>query len=201
MRMTITKYPKRLILFLLIFIFADVKINAQASINSLSLCPGVNIGYNLGSGLDFGAHLGLTFFNYTLSGTESGAGIDISYDYFFGHTYLRGKNRATFKSIGISLLNSANNQVVAKLGIAKTAVRWGFDNRNKSESKSWGYNADISYAPLKNGFFIGYHLFQVNNACMGLGVKHSNIVYAAYRYPVNLLLNEQVSIGFPNKYN
>lgn len=173
--------------------------NSQTSFNTLSILPGVKIGYNFGSGLAFGAHLGFTFFNYTVSGTESGAGIDIAYDYFFGHTYLRGKKRTTFKTIGISLLNNTNNQVVSKLGLSKTSVKWGFDNRNKSESKSWGYNADISYSPLKNGLFIGYHVFQVNNACMGLGVNHSNIFYAAYRYPVSFILKDPMAVNFPNQ--
>lgn len=196
---TFTKNQKLFILLLCMCIFAPTKTNAQTSVSTLNLLPGVKIGYNIGSGLDFGAHLGFTFFNYTISRTESGAGIDIAYDYFFGHTYLRGKKRTVFKTIGISLLNNTNNQVVAKLGLSKTSVKWGFDNRNKSESKSWGYSADLCYAPLKNGLFIGYHIFQVNNACMGLGVNHSNILYCGYRYPISIVLKNPMAVNFPNQ--
>jgi hypothetical protein len=166
-------------------IFFCLKANSQSDIgNTIRIWPGLRIGYNFGAGIDLGAHLGATFFNYTASQTPSNAGIDVGYDYFFGHTYLHEDNKGRFKTIAFSIMNVTNDQVIVKVGLSKTSVRWGFGDRNKSQSKTWGYNADISYSPYKNGIFIGYHLFQVNNACMGLGVKHSNILYLGYDYPV-----------------
>ncbi len=148
----------------------------------MRVTPGIYFGYTIGKGLNAGIDCSVSFFNYSLSDDISGySGLNISYAVFY-HEKKLYKN-GFYRSVAVNIVNTMNNVVITKLGLAKTKLKWGLNNVNKSYSKGWGLNLDIAVAPLKTAPVAGFRYFYTNNPCLRMGANNPAFLYIGYQQP------------------
>ncbi len=157
----------------------------SASSQTVALVPGASFGYTFGAGINYGVELGCTF--YSLSEIEANAttGLELGYHVFHGKSILNMEGR--FKVLSANLLLTDHEMYKIKLGGAKTILKWGANNVNKTESNGIGLNIDLSYSPPQSNIpWVGYRFFHIKNPCFGIRLKYVNTLYLAGRYPIGL---------------
>lgn len=145
-----------------------------------AVTPGMHVGYIFNAGLSLGAEVNYTPYAFDAGQGRSAVGTYGSLTYFFskGELY-RSTLYHTFSAGAVAF---SDNAFMFKAGACKTILRWGMQNRNKTKSKKITPEIDLSYAPLKNGLFVGYRMFFPGNACFGLDIGTAHEVYGAYRF-------------------
>jgi hypothetical protein len=169
---------KQLLLFTAFFI---ISFGASAiDIRPQMIIPGVHVGYIFNAGISFGAEISYSPFVFKMAGGKTSTGLYTSYTYFYskGEIY----SQTWYHTFSAGALLFADNCFMFRAGGSKSVLRWGVNNRNKTKSKNWSPELDLSYSPTRNGEYIGYRVFLPGNACFGLDVEIANEVYAAYRY-------------------
>lgn len=185
---TVRRYTyttRRKLFFLLLYCTTSY----GSPLNVFTLWPGVSIGYNIKAGVSFGVSLGATVLNYKVVNQKGAFGADVSFELFHSRSFVSKEKTRWYRLYSVSFLNTFNNKFMLKIGGGKTWTKWGRDNVNKSKHPYWGRNIDISYAPVKNGVFFGFHHCKVNTQCIGFDMKSSNIIYGSYKYPVRYFQN------------
>lgn len=146
------------------------------------IIPGVSLGYTLGKGLNAGIDCSVSFFDYTLSKNTRGySGLNVSYAIFKQENNIY--EDGVYRAISVNIMNTVNDVFIVKLGLAKTKLKWGLNNVNKSYSKGWGLNLDIAYA-FKHIPVVGVRSFLTHNRCMG--TSQPTFLYLGYQKPVIL---------------
>ncbi|MGL4597966.1 MAG: hypothetical protein ACRCYO_10570 [Bacteroidia bacterium] len=171
-------------LFFFAFLFS-AEIAQAWTYRPLQLRPGVSIGYIFGAGFSFGGELNYTPVVFRQNDSQNASGLFCSLHYFYSKGELY---KATlYHTFSTGLVIDRDNQWMAKLGMSKSVLPWGRDHKNKTKSKNWSPTIDLSYAPWKNGIYLGYQIFLPGNACFGLDIKIANRLYSAYRFNVDEL--------------
>ncbi|TND08085.1 MAG: hypothetical protein FD123_2639 [Bacteroidetes bacterium] len=149
----------------------------------LAIIPGISAGYIFGAGISFGAELNYAPIVFDMSPGRTATGIYASFNYF----HSKGEIYAStwYRTVSFGALAYSDARLMFKAGASKTLLRWGSENRNKTRSKKWTPEIDLSYDPTQKGTFFGYRLFFPGNACFGLDISTANLLYGAYRYNVD----------------
>jgi hypothetical protein len=170
------RYLKLMIVFLL---FSSAPMKA-GDWRFGAVVPGVHVGYIFNAGLSFGAEVNYTPYAFDAGAGRSAVGAYGSLTYFFSKGELY---RATlYHTFSAGAVAFSDNAFMFKAGVCKTVLRWGMNSRNKTKSKKITPEIDLSYAPLKNGLFVGYRIFFPGNACFGLDIATAHELYGAYRF-------------------
>jgi len=178
------RYILLLIYFFLVSAAADAGILEDPVVR---IMPGVSIGYTFGHGMNAGIELGVSFMDYKIGQVSSYAGIDLSYA-VFTHARKLYKN-GYYRVFTFNFINVINEQGIVKLGMAKTKLKWGVGNVNKSFSDGWGFNVDAAFKPFLYSPSLGFRFFKINNVCMGIGATNPKFLYLGYMAPFNLTEN------------
>ena len=149
------------------------------------IIPGVCLGYTFGKGINFGLDLGVSFFDYQVNKMSGYSGINFSYA-IFTHRRELYKN-GYYRVFAINLMNVVDDKFILKAGMAKTKLKWGVNNVNKSYSNGWGLNMAIAFKPFIYSPSVGFRFFKINNVCMGIGATNPKFLYVGYELPYNLV--------------
>jgi hypothetical protein len=182
----ISSMRNRLVLFCVgIFFLVPVILKSQiANEPSVKVIPGFSFGYTFGKGINAGVQLGFSFFDYKLDNRSGYAGVNISFA-VFTHARKLYEN-GYYRVFAVNLMNVYNEQFLLKLGLAKTKLKWGLNEVNKSYSNGWGINIDAGLKPFLFSPYVGFRYFRINNVCMGIGATNPKFVYVGYGLPFNL---------------
>ena len=142
--------------------------------------PGAHVGYIFGAGISFGAEISYSPFVFKMGGGKTATGLYSSFTYFYskGEMY----TQTWYRTFSMGALLFADNAFMFRGGASKSVLRWGRNNRNKTKSKGWSPELDLSYSPTRNGEYIGYRFFLPGNACFGLDIEMAHEAYVVYRY-------------------
>lgn len=155
--------------------------------SSIAFWPGVSVGYTIGGGIDFGVDIGATVLNYTVADQNCALGANISFDMFRNISFISKTGKGWYRLYCFNFLNTINDNFMFKIGGGKIWTRWGDNNINISKRPLWGLNTDISYDPMNNGLFFGFHRCKVKTPCVGLIKNTTTILYSSYKYPIRFL--------------
>lgn len=162
-------------------IFCLLSHNMQAiEIRPHMIIPGVHVGYIFGAGLSFGGEVSYSPFVFAMGGGKTATGIYSSLTWFYSKGELY--RQTWYRTFSAGALLFSDNSFMFRAGAAKTLLKWGRDEMNKTRSKKITPEFDLSYSPTRNGEYIGYRIFFPGNACFGLDIGIANEAYAAYRY-------------------
>ena len=164
---------------LLLLLFLTMRTSA-IDLRYGAVIPGIHLGYIFNAGISFGAEVNYTPLVFNTGSGKTATGVYTSLNYFHskGEMY-----RATlYHTFSAGMVGFSNNAFMFKAGVCKSVLRWGRENRNKTKSKKITPDIDLSYAPFKNGAFIGYRFYFPGNACFGLDIDTAHLLYGAYRY-------------------
>ena len=168
--------------FVFVLLIGNCCFSQQFPSSATYIVPGVYIGYTFGKGFNATIDCSVSFFDYTISENSSGyLGLNFSYA-IFTHARKLYKN-GFYRVVSVNMMNSLNDLCITKLGLAKTKLKWGLDDVNKSYSKGWGLNMDIAIIPFKYSPVIGFRYFKINNICMGIGATNPKFLYTGYLHP------------------
>lgn len=142
--------------------------------------PGVHVGYIFGAGISFGAEVTYSPFVFKMGGGKTATGLYSSLTYFYSKGELY--TQTWYHTFSCGALMFADNCFMVRAGASKSTLRWGRNNMNKTKSKHFSPELDVSYSPTRNGEYFGYRIFFPGNACFGLNIGIANEVYAAFRY-------------------
>ncbi len=174
-----------ILIFSCTFLFPHVGLRAQISdVPVIRAIPGLSVGYTFGKGLNCTASLGVSFFDYEINKRKGYSGLNISYS-VFTHSRQLYEN-GYYRVFAINLMNVYNEQFLLKLGLAKTKLKWGVNEVNKSYSNGWGINIDAGFKPSLFSPYLGFRYFRINNICMGIGATNPKFLYIGYELPLNL---------------
>jgi hypothetical protein len=179
-----------LCIYSIIFVIG-IALNSQSlsaqNISSVKILPNVSFGYTIGKGINGGIGLGVSFIDYKIEDKASYAGLYFSYA-MFSHKRELYKN-GFYRVFSINAINVINEQLITRVGMAKTKLKWGVNNVNSSFSNGWGIDLDIGIRPVVYSPYIGFRYFQINNSCMGIGATNPKFLYLGYQYPIEIVAN------------
>lgn len=178
---------KCLLIFGLLFL-RFVSVSSAADFRPAAIIPGVHLGYIFNAGISFGAELNYTPFVFNTGEVKTASGLYGSLNYFYSKGELY--TATWYHTFSAGALAFRDNQFMLKAGVCKSVLRWGRSNLNKTKSKSITPDLDLSYAPFRNSFFVGYRVYFPGNACFGLDINTAHLVYVACRYNVDGRMGE-----------
>ncbi|MBC7865147.1 MAG: hypothetical protein IAF38_19390 [Bacteroidia bacterium] len=172
--------------YLVLFgIFASGFLKAQITFGkSVRFIPGISCGYTFGKGLNATVDCAVTALNYKLNNMPSYTGLHVSYSVFSHKKELY--DNGFYRAISFNIMNVVNHQLITRLGLARTKLKWGYESRNSKKSNGWGFNADLAVSPIANYPFIGFRKFFIMNQCLGLGGSNPKFLYLGYQYPIEI---------------
>ena len=144
----------------------------------VSASPGVTFGYTFGKGWNASLYMDIGLLKQQLNTTNLYHGLNISYTFFTHKSEMYASN--LYRTFSFNYLVKVDNFTQLKLGMAKTKLKWGLNNRN-SKGTVWGLNIQAEAMPLQNGLLVGLRYFKLNNQCMGIGGKEPKFIYAGFQ--------------------
>lgn len=168
-------------LFLLFFLMILNVGKSQNHIVPLSVSPGLTIGYTFGKGWNASLFSDIGIIQQKLNSGKIIHGINLTYTLFTHKSEMYESN--LYRVLSFNYTCNYDQFAQLKLGVARTRLKWGYNNRNSKGSR-WGLNTQIEAMPLKNGALIGFRYFMINDKCMGIGGKEPRLFYTGYQYNI-----------------
>lgn len=144
----------------------------------LSASPGITFGYTFGKGWNASVYADVGLIKNEINTTNLYHGLNISYTFFTHKSEMYASN--LYRALSFNYFFKVDNLAQLKLGLAKTKLKWGLNNRN-AKGTVWGLNIQAEAMPLQNGILLGLRYFKLNNQCMGIGGKEPKFIYAGYQ--------------------
>jgi hypothetical protein len=144
----------------------------------LSASPGITFGYTFGKGWNASIYADFGLIRNQIHTTNLYHGVNVSYTFFTHKSEMYASN--LYRALSFNYLFKVDNLAQLKLGMAKTKLKWGLNNRN-SKGTVWGLNIQAEAMPLQNGILVGLRYFKLNNQCMGIGGKEPKFIYAGFQ--------------------
>jgi hypothetical protein len=178
------KFVNSKFLFLLLCAGFVIKLHSQTTFcSSIRIIPSISVGYTFGVGINVGGHMGVSVLDYQINQFPCYSGLEVSYTVFTQRSMTYESGYFIVKAM--NLMNVVNNQLITKIGLSNTCLKWGMEHRNTNKPKGWGWglNTELALAPLENFPYLGFRFFMPRNACLGLNNGNPKFIYAGYQYP------------------
>ncbi len=184
----------RIYIYIYLIFFNILYLSSSSQVwfaQSIRVIPCITFGYTSGKGINVGADLGVSFIDYKINDIYSYSGVNVSFSIFTQKMQVYKSGYFRVKSI--NFLNVVNNMQITKLGVSKTSLKWGMNNRNTNRSKKWGFFGELGFIPVKNYPYLGVRYFMPINACLGLNDDNPKFIFAGYQYPFMIYKNQALS--------